>query len=467
MFGGSLVGQPAGTLIELGAQDGPDWWAAAGAGKECIALGADGTKIPVEIISRAYGPAGREYVAATFRDRSGEGALKEEIRVLNGQLEAVEDSFLLVLEQAPVPLMMVNFDGRMTHVNPALESMLGYNKGELSGQMVGVLVADNVKSRDEMSRTNFLFSPEVWGMGLDLGKDLHAVRKDGTRFPVKFLLAAVESHGKEYILCSMLDISESIEIRKLKESLVEDLEKKVHERTAAMLDANESLGKTLHELQDFAFAASHDLQGPVRLVTSYSEFLAAGYRGKLDQSGQEYLGQILQSCGKIKTLLDLIVDYFGFTPDRLKVEAIDSGEAFREALELMGLLEKAGGDPAIECSPLPKVRADAQWLSRLFGILLGNALKFNSSATPQIQVDALHKGDDWIFSVKDNGIGIPSDQHLEIFKIFRRLHSEEEYPGVGGGLAIARRIVECHGGEVWVESEPGEGSIFYFTLPSA
>ncbi len=226
----------------------------------------------------------------------------------------------------------------------------------------------------------------------------------------------------------------------------------------------EELARSNAELQQFAYIASHDLQEPLRMVTSYVHLLARRYRGKLDADADDFIAYVVDSTDRMKKLINDLLDYSSVSTRGKAFEPTDCEAVLESTLtDLQVAIEE--NSAVITHDPLPMVMADNAQLSQLFLNLIGNAIKFRSEEPPDIHVSAEERGDEWVFSVRDNGIGIDPDNTERIFEIFQRLHSRSKYPGTGIGLAICRRIVERHGGSIWVESRPGEGSIFCFNIP--
>lgn len=236
------------------------------------------------------------------------------------------------------------------------------------------------------------------------------------------------------------------------------LEQRVHQRTSALNASNA-------ELQQFAYVVSHDLQEPLRMVSSYLQLLSRRYRGRLDDEADEFIGFAADGARRMSAMIDGLLQYARVETQGQPFAETDLEQVLTETLANLSLaIEEAGA--LVEHGPLPRLQADATQMQRLFQNLIGNALKFRGDAPPQIRIDAEREGGLWAISVTDNGIGIPPAQAERIFLMFQRLHTREEYPGLGIGLAVCRRIVERHGGRIEVRSNPGGGAIFRFTLPA-
>jgi light-regulated signal transduction histidine kinase (bacteriophytochrome) len=228
------------------------------------------------------------------------------------------------------------------------------------------------------------------------------------------------------------------------------------------LKVNE-LARSNDDLEQFAYAASHDLQEPLRMVATYTQLLSERYRGKLDAEADKYIHYAVDGAIRMQMLIRDLLAFSVAGRHGTEVKATDCGTILRSALlNLTVAAEESGA--RIEYSDLPVVMSNAAQLQQVFQNLIGNAIKFRSFASPIIQISAQKHNEEWIFSVSDNGIGIMPEHQESIFVIFQRLHTREEYAGNGIGLAICKKIIERHGGTIWTESPPQGGTTFKFTL---
>jgi PAS domain S-box-containing protein len=226
---------------------------------------------------------------------------------------------------------------------------------------------------------------------------------------------------------------------------------------------NIELERSNKELEQFAYVASHDLQEPLRMISSFTQLLSKRYTGKLDKDANEFIGYVVDGANRMQRLIQDLLSYSRVTTRGNPFEEVDTYRALGEAISNLQVSIKEMG-AVITNDDLPEVTADYTQIVQLFQNLIGNAVKFHGPESPRIHFSAVSKNSEWIFSVRDNGIGIASEYLERIFVIFQRLHPGNKYPGTGIGLAICSRIVQRHGGKIWAESEPGKGSVFYFTL---
>jgi len=238
--------------------------------------------------------------------------------------------------------------------------------------------------------------------------------------------------------------------------------KRAEEQVRHTLEGLESSNK---ELEQFAYVASHDLQEPLRMVSSYMQLLAERYEPQLDDKARKFIHYAVDGAVRMQRLINDLLAYSRVATRGTVFAPVDSHAALGGAIANLQLaIDEAG--PVITNDDLPEVRADSSQLTQVFQNLIGNAIKFHGPETPHIHVSAKTRGETAEFSVRDNGIGIDQKYKDQVFVIFQRLHTMSEYPGTGIGLALCKRIIEHHGGKIWFESEPGKGAVFYFTLPT-
>ncbi|MFQ5814087.1 MAG: ATP-binding protein [Anaerolineae bacterium] len=243
-----------------------------------------------------------------------------------------------------------------------------------------------------------------------------------------------------------------------------ELEQRVAERTAAAEERAKELTRSNAELEQFAYVASHDLQEPLRMVASYTQLLRQRYKGKLDSDANEFIVYAVDGANRMRALINDLLAYSRVGTRSKPFEPTNCEAVFHQAVaDIKVTIEENGA--MVTHEPLPTVMADASQLGQVFRNLIGNAIKFHGQEPPCVHVAAERKGKEYVFGVRDNGIGIEPEYTERIFLIFQRLHTRGDYPGTGIGLAICKKIIERHGGRIWVESEPGKGTTFYFTIP--
>ncbi|NUB90290.1 PAS domain S-box protein [Haloterrigena sp. SYSU A121-1] len=225
------------------------------------------------------------------------------------------------------------------------------------------------------------------------------------------------------------------------------------------------LEESNERLEQFAYAASHDLQEPLRMVTSYLQLLENRYADAFDEDGEEFLEYAVDGAERMREMIDALLEYSRIETRGDPFESVDLNGILEDVLaDLQVQIAESGAEVTVE--ELPRLEGDVSQLRQLFQNLLDNAITYSGDEQPRVHVDADRRGNEWLISVEDDGIGIEPDDQERVFTVFDRLHSREEYDGTGIGLALCQRIVERHGGVIWVDSEPGEGSTFSFTLPA-
>jgi light-regulated signal transduction histidine kinase (bacteriophytochrome) len=236
------------------------------------------------------------------------------------------------------------------------------------------------------------------------------------------------------------------------------------ESEGRLIESVKQLNASNHQLEQFAYVASHDLQEPLRMVSNYCQLLGRRYKDKLDSDANEFIDFAVSGAQRMQALIDDLLAYSRVGATGVKTARTSVDSCCRAALKnLQTLITERGA--VVTRDQLPDVDADPGQLMLVFQNLVGNGIKFSPKDTPRIHISAENKGTEWLFGVRDNGIGIAPEYFGRIFVIFQRLHSKQEYPGTGIGLAICKKIIDAHGGKIWVESTPGNGATFRFTLP--
>ncbi len=364
--------------------------------------------------------------------RRSEGALQHSHALLRAIAEGTTDA-----------IYVKDLAGRYLMINPAGARFLG-------------TTVENVVGKDDTE----LFSPDTARAIMDNDREVlrrgHPLDFDdvGTAAGVTrtFLSTKCPYRDGQGNVSGIFGISRDISERKQAEDNLA--------RTAA------ELGRSNEDLQQFAHVVSHDLQEPCRMVAKFCELLQRRYRGKLDSAADEFIGFAVDGAARMEKLIQDLLAYARVGTRGRQFVPVDSGAAFdRAATDLAGRVEESGA--VVTRGPLPVVLADESQVGQLAQNLLANAIKFRGAAPPRVEVAAERRNGEWLFAVRDNGIGIPEGDRERVFGVFERLHPAAEYPGTGIGLAVCKRIVERHGGRIWVSSEVGKGSAFFFTLPDA
>jgi len=361
-----------------------------------------------------------------------------------------EERFRAIFEQAAVGIAKTALCGQFMRVNPGFCQIVRYAESELLQQnWQAITHPDDIEADREY--VSLLLSGDIQTFSMEkrlLCKD------EAVRWANVTVSAMRDAKGTpQYLICAIEDISQ----RKLVQELLQ-----------ASLDTQtryaQELTRSNAELEQFSYVASHDLQAPLSTIAGYAQLLEKRCHNQLDAQGNKFLRNIVNSCGRMQALIDDLLEYSRVGRSEKPFDVIDCNLVFEDAcanLQLAIRQDRA----SVTRGDLPRVRGDSFQLLQLFQNLIGNAIKYRSSEAPMVRVSASRQGDSWVFSVQDNGIGIAEQYHPRIFQLFQRLHSEKQYSGTGIGLAICQRIVDRHGGRLWVESEPNRGATFYFSIP--
>jgi len=375
--------------------------------------------------------------------------LEREVQQRTEQAQMAQLRFATVVEAAPCAMLMVDRERKIRLVNKKAEELFGYQRDEILGLPVLTLVPNRFKEAHPANMESFFANPVARAMGAQ--RELFGRRKDGTDVPIEIGLGPVNTHEGLQVIASIIDISER---RDAERRLLETQE----QRTADLKRSND-------ELEQYAYAASHDLQEPLRMVSSYLQLLKEEYGGKLGAEADTYIHFAADGSRRMQGLLGDLLAYARIESRGGDFRQVQSAECLAAVLRDLKL-KVAESEATITHASLPPVVADPRQLEQVFLNLLNNALKFCYGRKPTIHVGAVARGSFCEFSVADNGIGIDAKYFDRIFTIFKRLHTQDEFPGSGIGLAHCKRIVLRHGGKIWLESTPGKGTTFFFTLPT-
>jgi PAS domain S-box-containing protein len=396
---------------------------------------ADGHQTPVLYNASVYRDAAGAVagVFAAARDVTEQKRAEEATR----QASAYNRS---LLEASLDPLVTIGRDGTLTDVNRAAETVTGYSREELVGTDFADYFTDPASARAGYEAA--YESGEVRDYPLEIQ---HA---DGHLTPVLYNASVYRDAAGA--VAGVFAAARDITTQRSAESQLKD--------------TIQELARSNQELEQFAYVASHDLQEPLRVISNYVQLIARRYAGQIDTDADDFINYIVEGATQMKTLINDLLAYSRVSTRGKPFEEVNVGDIMRMVLKALDVAIQESG-AVIEYSELPTVFADPTQLTQLFQNLIANAVKFRSERTPEIKVTVKQEDEAWVFSVQDNGIGIESEYFDQLFKIFQRLHTKSEYPGTGIGLAICKRIVERHGGRIWVESEFGVSTTFSFTIP--
>jgi PAS domain S-box-containing protein len=347
-----------------------------------------------------------------------------------------------IVESSNDAIGTISLEGIITSWNKGAEQIYGYSAEEVLGKTVSIL-APSYLDEETIKLSKMVKKGKMFHQFETL-----RIRKDGKIINVSINLSPVFDASAKLTATSFItrDVTELKEAEKMLKLKLEELRR-----------SNE-------ELEQFAYVSSHDLQEPLRMISSYLQLLQRRYQGKIDEKADKYIYFAVDGAARMQVLINDLLEFSRVTTRAGEPEPIDSELVLKQSLSNLDLYIKQNR-ATVSHDTLPEVMADSTQLAQVFQNLIANGIKFHGEEAPQIRISAERKTNEWLFSVQDNGIGIDPQYSDKIFEVFKRLHNKEEYPGTGIGLAVCKKIVERHGGRIWVESELGKGSTFYFTLP--
>jgi PAS domain S-box-containing protein len=362
-------------------------------------------------------------------------------------LAQMEGKYRALLEAAPDAMVVANQAGEIVLLNLQAENQFGYHRDELLGRPVTNIIPEGFPER--LVADGRRSAADALAQQVGIGIELTARRKDGSEFPIELTLSPLDTAEGILVTAAIRDITN----RKIAQ--------------AHLLQKMEELNRSNEELGRFASIASHDLQEPLRMVASYATLLGRRYKGQLDAEADEFIGFAVDAAGRMQRLIQDLLTYSRVGSASRELSETSSEHALQQALLNLGSsIEESGA--VVTHDPLPTVVADEVQLIQLFQNLVGNGIKYRRPGVVEIHIAAERNGGrKWKFSVQDNGLGIEPQYFERIFGMFQRLHKRTEYEGTGIGLAVCKRIVERHGGNISVESQPGQGSTFRFELAAS
>ncbi|HDS45340.1 MAG TPA: PAS domain S-box protein [Methanomicrobia archaeon] len=382
-----------------------------------------------------------------------------------------EEKLKNIVEGSSIPTFVITETHTISHWNAALEALTGISKSELIGSdkqwtafypekrpVLADLIADGAPERDVKALYGDTCKKSPLIDGAYEAEDFFPTL--GAAGKWLFFTAAPLKDAKGTIYGALETLQDITERKKAEEEL-----RKYHAHLEELVEARTAeLERSNAELQQFAYVASHDLQEPLRMISSYLQLLERRYKGRLDADADDFIFYAVDGAKRMQALIN---DLLAFSRVQTRGKHFEPTDAERVLGLTLKNLQTAIGESEAEIThdPLPTVLADEVQLAQLFQNLISNAIKFRGDEPPRIHVAVEKEQNEWIFSISDNGIGIEPQYAEKIFGIFQRLHNARDYPGTGIGLAICKRIVERHGGRIWVDSELGKGTTFYFSIP--
>jgi PAS domain S-box-containing protein len=376
----------------------------------------------------------------------------------HSQLEASETMFRGLLESAPDPIVIVNHHGRIVLVNTMTEKVFGYQREELLGQPVEILIPERFRSQHVGHRISYSADPHTRPMGI--GLDLSARRRDGSEFPVEISLSPMETEAGRIVTAIIRDTSEWKRVGQELRKLNRELEHRVRERTAQLEAAN-------RELEAFSYSVSHDLRAPLRHLSGFAKLLKERAAESLDEKSLRYIQNIDEAAGLMGKLVDDLLAFSRMGRADMAKSHVSFDQTVKEVLEVLQP-DMQSRKIVWQIDSLPDAEGDQTMLRLVWSNLISNALKYTRTRNEaHIEIgSAKSERGETVYFVRDNGVGFDMQYADKLFGVFQRLHSGEEFEGTGIGLATVQRIIYRHGGSVWAEGKLDGGATFYFSLAS-
>lgn len=369
------------------------------------------------------------------------------------ELVKSELKFKTLLESAPDALILANADGKITLANAQAELLFGYNRTELYGNTIEMLIPDRYREKHIKHRATYFHEPKARQMGV--GLDLFGKKKDGAEFPVDVSLNFIKTNEGILALAAVRDITEQKKAKEKINQLNKNLEQQL-----------EQIENTNKELESFSYSVSHDLRAPIRAINGFSKIVEKKYGPQFDEEGKDLLNTITKESIKMGRLIDDLLAFSRLGKKEIEKTTVDMTALAKDVVDEVLKLSEEKYSAKVTVGNLLPSACDKTLIRQIFVNLLSNALKFShKKPNPVIEIDSKDEKDSVVYYVKDNGAGFDMKFYDKLFGVFQRLHNPEEFTGTGIGLAIVKRIIIRHGGKVWAEGKVNEGATFYFSLP--